>query len=300
MGSAFELSVVQEEQTRAEELLNLGIEEIKRIESLLSEFLPGSETSRINNLAGHEPIPVNKECFDLLERSLNISRLTKGSFDISIGQLKKIYSFKNENFLMPLDSHIKETRQNVGYEHIVLDKKDFTVNFRNNRLKISFAAIGKGYAADKVKQIWQQEGVRSGYINASGDLTAFGTKPDGNKWKIGIANPDDKRKILMYIPLNNVSAATSGDYEQFFMHNNTRYSHNINPHTGLPVSGIKSVSIFSPSAELSDALATAVYVMGIKQGIQFVNQLPQTHCIIIDDRNQVYFSKKLRYEEILC
>jgi len=158
---------------------------------------------------------------------------------------------------------------------------------------ISFAAIGKGYAADCVKKIWQKEGVKSGYINASGDLTAFGTKPDGSLWKMGITNPDNTKEILFYIPVSFASVATSGDYEQYFIYNGKRYSHNINPKTGLPLQGIKSVSVISPSAELSDALATAVSVMGRERGIDFINQLPNTHCVFITEDNQTFFSQKL-------
>ena len=165
-------------------------------------------------------------------------------------------------------------------------------------MKLSFAAIGKGYASDRVKMIWQQMGVTSGYVNASGDLNAFGTKADGSHWNIGIANPDDKTKMILFVPVINASVATSGDYEQYFMHQGKRYSHNIDPRSGLPLTGVKSVSVFSPSAELSDALATAIYVMGSSKGISFVNQLPQTHAIIIDEENNLSLSKNLNYEKI--
>ena len=115
----------------------------------------------------------------------------------------------------------------------------------------------------------------------------------------GIANPDQKDKILFYVPIQNAAAATSGDYEQYFIYQNIKYSHNINPKTGIPLKGVKSVSVFSPSAELSDALATAIYVKGTRKGIEFVNQLPNTHCIIISEENKVFLSKHLNYETAL-
>jgi FAD:protein FMN transferase len=297
MGSDFELLLVQEDRQKADELLDLGLKEIKRIENLLSEFLPVSVTTTLNNNSWSKPLSIDDECFDLIARCLDISKLTKGCFDITVSPLKSLYSFNNELFEMPPAKQINETLQTVGYRKIELNAEQKSVLFKNDRTKISFAAIGKGYASDMVKKLWIKEGVESGIINASGDLNAFGSKPDGTKWRIGIANPDDASIILMYIPVENASVATSGDYEQFFMHNNIRYSHNINPHTGLPMTGIKSVSVFSPSAELSDALATAIYVMGKKDGIDFANHLPQTHCIIIDDQNGIYFSKNLKYEK---
>ena len=298
MGSAFELRVVHDNHAKAESLLDSGIHEIQRIERLLSEFLPGSETSRINNNAGCEALTIDKECFDLIERCRGISKLTDGYFDISMGRLKEIYSFKNKQFEMPDAATVREALRKVGYRKIMTDRENSRLKFTDRGIKISFAAIGKGYASDRVKQLWRDQGVKSGIINASGDLNAFGSRADGSPWKIGIADPDNRNKILMYIPLHNASVATSGDYEQYFIYNNVRYSHTINPLSGLPVTGVRSVTVFSPGAELSDALATAVNVMGVRKGIDFINQLPHTHCIMIDDKNKVYFSNKMKYEEV--
>ncbi len=298
MGSSFKLSVVENDPIRAEKLLQVGIDEIVRIEELLSEFKSTSEVSKINQSAGSETLKVNQECYALIERSLAISELTNGCFDITVGALKKIYDFKNAEFKMPSRVRINETLNRVGYKKVRLNPENRSLSFDHENLRISFAAIGKGYASDRVKAIWKQEGVFGGYVNASGDLNTFGCKPDGTEWRVGIANPDKKEEMLLFIPGTEVSVATSGDYEQFFEYKGRRYSHNINPHTGRPLSGIKSVSIVSPSAELSDALATAVYVMGRKEGINFVDQLPQTHAIIIDDQNNLFLSKDLEYDEI--
>lgn len=296
MGSAFELAVVCGDELVAQQALAAGIAEISRIEDLLSEFKPDSTTSLLNAQAGIRPVQVAPEFFDLLERCAHISKLTSGCFDVTIGSLKKLYAFKNKQFEMPSQVQIDEARQAVGYEKILLNRSERSVWFAHPALRISFAAVGKGYAASQVKKRWQQAGIRSGYVNASGDLTAFGSKPDGKAWEIGIANPDDRDKPLFFVPLHDASAATSGDYEQFFLWKNTRYSHNLDPRTGVPLTGLKSVTVFSPNAELSDALATAVYVMGAAAGIAFVNQLPQTHCIVMDDRNRIHFSKQMKYE----
>jgi len=297
MGSAFELLIVHHDAREAEELLKQGIEEIIRIEKLLSEFLPEAETAKINRHSSKEPMVINEECYKLIERSQAISDLTKGCFDISVGPLKKLYNFKNIENEFPSDEAIQNTLKQVGYQKINLNAKDHTIQLNQPCMSISFAAIGKGYASDRVKQLWKEAGVTSGYINASGDLNAFGKKADGTSWTVGIANPNHKEEMLLYIPVEEASVATSGDYEQYFSHNGIRYSHNIDPHTGYPLTGIKSVSVFSPSAELSDALATAVYVMGKKEGIDFVNQLPKTHAIIIDDQDKMFLSKNLEYEK---
>jgi thiamine biosynthesis lipoprotein len=300
MGSAFELMVADEREEFAKLMLEEGIKEIRRIEELLSEFIPTSITSAINQYDRIQPLPVTPEFYALIERCIGISSLTDGCFDISVSPLKKLYSFRNEDFTMPSRKLINEALDKVGYRKISLHKESSSISFTHPGMQISFSAIGKGYASDRVKQLWLNNGVKSGFINASGDLNAFGSRPDGSQWKIGIANPSNRNQVLMHIPLHNASAATSGDYEQHFIYRNNRYSHNLNPFTGLPLSGIQSVTVFSPGAELSDALATAVYVKGIMEGIKFINQLPQTHCIIIDDRHQVHFSKNLEYETIPC
>ena len=293
MGSAFELKIVCKNQSQADHLLELGIKEIERIEDLISEFRNNAFTSKINQNAGIRPVAVPSEVYQLTERSLKLSAFTQGAFDISAGPLKKLYRFKNQDFNFPNKSTIQKTLEKVGWQKIKLEKQDQSIFLSKKEMHISFAAIGKGYAADQVKKIWLKNNVTSGVINASGDLTAFGHRADGTPWNVGIAHPDNKSKMMFFVPLNDSSVATSGDYEQYFRYNGIRYSHNINPITGQPLKGIKSVSIFSPSAELSDALATAVYVMGVETGLHFINQLPDTHALIIDDNNEVSFSKKL-------
>ncbi len=298
MGTAFTLGIIAGNKAQADLWLQSGINEIRRIESMLSEFLPDSETARINLYAGVRPVRVSSECFGLMERCCKISALTKGDFDITVSPLKRLYRFNNADITFPERLAVKKTLQCIGYQNIILDYNAVSVEFRHPRTKISFAAIGKGYASDMVRKLWHESGVKSGYINASGDLNTLGYKSDGTEWKIGIANPDDKNRMLLYVPVTNSSAATSGDYEQYFTFKGKRYSHNINPHTGIPLTGIKSVTVFSPGAELSDALATAIYVKGTEKGIPFADHLPQTHCIIIDSDNKIHFSENLAYETV--
>ncbi len=298
MGCSFELGVVAKEEAIANKILNEGIQEIKRIEDLLSEFREDSYIAVINRNAYKEAVQVDSEVMALLERCQQISKLSQGYFDISVGPLKKLYHFKNKEFTFPDKKEIRRALDQVGYQKIKLNTDVDSVNLIQNRMHLSMAAIGKGYAADVVLKMWKLHQLVGGYIDASGDLTAFGSDEKGSPWKIGIANPDNRDQTLFYVPVNNASVATSGDYEQHFTYNGIRYSHNINPKTGMPITGVKSVSIFSPSAELSDALATAVYAMGIDKGLSFLDQLPQTHGIIVDDKNKVFFTKRLQYEPI--
>jgi thiamine biosynthesis lipoprotein len=298
MGTAFELGLVSDNETKANELLDFGVKEIKRIEAIFTEFESQSLTSQINQNAGIKETVVSPEFFSLIQRCLHISKLSQGYFDISVGNLKRLYQFKNAAFSLPKRNIINKALKNVGFDKICLNGENTSILLQKQGMKISFAAIGKGYAADVVKKKWQELGVQSAYINASGDLAAFGKNTNDQPWKIGIANPDNRQEILFYIPLENAAVATSGDYEQHFLYQEERYSHNINPKTGLPIKGIKSVSVFSPAAEFSDALSTAIYAMGREAGLKFINSLPQTHAIIIDEKNQIFFSENLKYEPL--
>ena len=292
MGSVFELIVMAGSSQEADHFLQAGLHEIERLEELLSEFRETSEISLINRNAGKEPVQVSAEVFKLLARCKQLHKVTQGAFDITTGSLKKLYNFKNQEFAYPSGKTIKQTLKIVGADKMVMQDRN-TVFLPLPGMKISLAAVGKGYAADCVKKMWMDMGVRSGVINASGDLTVIGMKPGNKPWVAGIPEPGNNRKIYCYIPLYNKAVATSGDDVQFFVRNGKRYSHTIDPKNGLPLSGIKSVSVVSNSGELCDALATAVYVMGTEVGLHFIKQVPGAHCLIIEENNELFISEKL-------
>ena len=292
MGSAFEFIVTATSNQAGDILLQDCIREVSRLEQMLTEFSEDSDTSLINRNAGIEPVEVCDETYQLLQRSKNISQLTDGAFDISAGILKKLYNFKQQDFELPTAQQIATTLSKTGYKKIKLLPGN-RVLLEEKGMHIGFGAIGKGYAADKVKKLMQEKGVESGVINASGDLIAWGMRPGGDQWKAGIADPEDDSRILLWLPLNGQAIATSGNAEQYFEINGNRYSHNIDPKSGYPVKGTRSVSVISPSAELSDALATAITVMGIAAGLHLIDQLPQTWCIIADEHTQLHYSKKI-------
>ena len=291
MGSAFEF-VIMAPEAQGGRLLDSSVAEVKRLELLLTEFDPASQTSLINQAAGVEPVTVPEEVYQLILRSKNISNLTQGAFDITSGLLKRLYNFKGQHFIFPGRRQLREALNKVGYQNIEL-REPQQVFLRRKGMHIGFGGIGKGYAADKVKAMLAREGITSGVINASGDLTAWGTRADGSPWRVGIADPEKPDKMLLWLPLENASVATSGDYEQFFIKDGIRYAHTIDPKSGLPVKEIKSVTIVSPVAELADALATAVFVMGVEVGLHLINQLPQTHGLIVNNENKVFTSRKL-------
>lgn len=292
MGSIFELIVVDDTAKEADFFFKIAIDEIQRIEALISEFKQDSDTARINAASKNQSIKISPETFELIDRCKRLHQITSGYFDPTVKPLKKLFNFKNREFELPDQSDILSVLKIIGMDLLNLES-NHCISKKHDEVMISFAAIGKGYAADRVKNIWIANGLKSGVISASGDLYAIGKNEFGLEWNIAIPDPNDKEKVMMYIPIHHQAVATSGNYEQYFLHNGIKYSHNINPKSGLPCLHISSVSVFSPSAELSDALATAVYAMGIDIGLNFISSLPQTHVIIIDQNGKVHTSNKI-------
>ena len=294
MGNRFELTVVDESSKSASEHIAAAVAEIRRIEALLTTFNEESQTARINRFAGIAPVKVDKEVFDLIQRSKRISEITQGAFDISYGSIdKRLWNFDQTMTALPDTATAKKMVRLINYRNILLDEKQGTVFLKEKGMRIGFGGIGKGYAAERAKQVMQDRGVKSGIVNASGDLTVWGHQPDGKPWTIGIADPASARQPFSYLTLTNMSVATSGNYEKFVLIDGKRYSHTINPKTGLPVQGIKSVTIISPNAEIADAMATPVMIMGVEVGLHLINQIRGLSCLIIDEENNLYTSNNI-------
>lgn len=299
MGSRFDITVVANNKTEADTYIDIAVTEISRIEKLISSWDENSQTSKINRNAGIKAVHVDKELFDLIERAIQISKLTDGAFDISYASMDRIWKFDGSVTKMPTPENIKASVAKVGYQHIILDKEKQTVFLKIKGMKIGFGAIGKGYAADKAKQLLKQKGVQAGIINASGDMNTWGTQTNGDQWKVGITNPMNKNNVFALLPISERAVVTSGNYEKYIMINGKRYSHIIDPRTGYPSSGIVSVSVFAPSAELADALATSVFVMGKDVGLNFINQLKGIECIIVDEKGKIVHSKNIDIQDKL-
>jgi len=294
MGNNFTITVVAENEKTGNENINLAIEEIRRIEKLLTTYNSDSQTNLINENAGLWPVKVDLEVFNLIERCIGISRITQGAFDISYGSIdKSLWNFDKAMTRLPDAATALKMVHLIDYRNIILDKENTTVFLKEKGMRIGFGGIGKGYAAEMAKQILMRKNVKSGIINASGDLSAWGLQPDGKKWTIGVANPDAPNAAFSYMEISNKAVATSGNYEKFVTINGKKYSHTIDPKTGLPITGIKSVTIIASNAEFADAMATPIAVMGIQAGLFLIDQIPDLFCIIIDDNNKIYTSKNI-------
>jgi thiamine biosynthesis lipoprotein len=296
MGNHFEISVIAANEAWARECIDAGVQEIQRIEKLLTTFREDSETNLINRQAGIAPVQVSRETYDIIDRSLKISRLTQGAFDITYGSVdKRLWNFDTGMQSLPDAETAKKMVRLINYRNVILDEEHTTVFLREQGMRIGFGGIGKGYAAERAKRVMQDKGVESGIVNASGDLTVWGFQPDGQPWTIGIVNPNQAGQVFSYMRVVNMALATSGNYEKYVMIGGRRYSHTINPRTGLPVTGVKSVTILCPNAEVADAMATPVMIMGIRAGLDMINQIKDIEAIIVDDEDRIYSSQNIRF-----
>ncbi|MGZ3946264.1 MAG: FAD:protein FMN transferase [Mucilaginibacter sp.] len=279
MGNRFEISVVGNDTVWAHNCIEGAATEINRVEKLLSTLSDDSQVTEINRNAGLKPVKVSAEVFRLIERALAISDLTDGAFDITYQS----------------DAGQSDSSQgkSTNYTHVVLNAERSTVFLQEKDMRIGFGAVSKGYAADRAKYILQFMGVSSGVVNAGGDLLTWGLQPDHQPWTIGAADPHQENQPYSDIRISNMAVATSGNFDKDAALNDK--TANVNARKGFPVSILKSVSVVSPTAELSDAMATPVMSMGVNAGLYLINKLQQLACFIIDDHDRIYTSKEISY-----
>jgi len=297
MGNHFEITVAVEEEARGFEIIKAAYDYIQTIENQLTTYNENSDTARINAAAGIHPVEVPSETLALIQRCQRISRITQGAFDITYGSVdKSLWNFDTSMSRLPDAATAKRMVRLINYENVELNVQDQSVFLREKGMRIGFGGIGKGYAAEKTREWMRQQGITAGIVNASGDLTTWGKQPNGKSWTIGIADPNQSSTIFSYLEVSDMAVATSGNYEKFIVIEGRKYSHTIDPRSGLPITGIKSVTIITPNAELADALTTPVAIMGIEAGMDLVNQLQQVECIIIDDNDQIFTSQNIQWK----
>ena len=293
MGTRFELVAISEDEQLANEAIEAGIKEIRRIEALISEWQPTSQTSAINRSAGGMAVSVDEELYELIRRSIRISELTGGAFDITWAAADRIWKFDGTKTEMPSPEAVANSVRHIGYQKIRLIPETHSVFLKEEGMKIGFGAIGKGYAANRARDLMRGMGIKSGVVNAAGDMVTWGKQADGQPWFVGIADPAEQDKVFSWLTADETAVVTSGNYEKFVDINGKRYGHIIDPRTGYPVTGLKSVTVICPDAELADALATSVFVLGQEEGLYLINQLKGVECMLITDKDEIVTSDNL-------
>jgi len=297
MGSRFEITPFASTDKLVEASIDSAVAEIRRIESVISEWQPNSEISLVNKNAGIKPLKVSNELFGLVKRSRKVSDLTNGAFDISWAAARNLWKFDGTMKSLPDKTTLDSIANLINYQNVILNDSAQTIFLKNRGMAIGMGAIGKGYAANRAKTIMQKMGVANGIVIAGGDLITWGSPSEGKNWPIGIADPKDPTKSVAWFEIGEAAVVTSGDYEHYAVIDGKRYGHIIDPRTCFPVEGLHSVTIICPDAEIADALSTSVFVLGKEKGLSLVNQLKGVECVIIDLDGNLYSSKGINLKK---
>lgn len=291
MGTEVSVCLWHEDIATANEIVEQVLAEAERIDNLMSTYKEDSRISEINRLAAQSPVAAGEELFDLIRRSLDISVLTRGAFDITYESVGQHYDFRNRQ--RPDAETIEAERQLTNFRFVELDQAAGTVSFREEGVRINLGGIAKGYVVERGVSILRSRGVEHGLVTAGGDSRLLGDRR-GQPWMVGIRNPRQEGQVAITVPLEDEAISTSGDYERYFVEGEVRYHHIIQPSTGEPAGGVHSASVFGPDAVITDALSTSVFVLGVDQGLRLISTLPDYESIVIDDQGRIYYSDGLQ------
>jgi len=279
MGTMIEITVLDNSEKHAYESIDTAFEEINRIGSLFYEGNPESPLYEFSHRTSNN-VPMPNEVLRLIQRGLKISELTDGCFDMTVGIILPLYNFKTESPAPPALEEINELLSHVDYQSLNVDLERGVLMSNSSKTMLTTGGIAKGYGVDRAIEILKDKGVKGALVNAGGDLRAI-PRGDGKKWRVGIQDPRDLKKMLKIIEIDSGAVITSGDYQKYFIYNGKRYHHLINPKTGLPADSCQSVTILAPTAEMADAFATGIFVAGVSKGLEILNSLPDCDGLIV-------------------
>lgn len=290
MGTVIRVELWHENEASARQLIAAVMEEMHRIDRLMSPYKDNSSLSRINKTAASRPVKIEKELYDLIAESIRISRLTEGAFDITFASVGRLYDYRKK--IHPSAEKINKNLKRINYKHIILDSTRGTIRFAVPGVSIDLGGIAKGYAVDTSIMILQKAGVRHAIITAGGDSRIIGDRR-GRPWMIGIRDPRKSRAVKGMVPLINSALSTSGDYERYFVENGEHFHHILRPDTGKSARQLRSVTVLGPDATTTDALSTSVFVMGPEKGMALVEKWQGFEAILIDQQDRLIYSSGL-------
>ncbi len=291
MGTAIYVELWHTDPQAGERAIDAVIDEMHRIDRLMSTYKPDSEISRVNDLAATEPVAVSDELRNLILKSLELSELTGGAFDITYASVGHHYDFRNRQ--LPDVATIEAALPAIDFRHVIVDEAAGTVRFARKGVRIDLGGIAKGYAVERGISILKDLGVQHASVSAGGDSRILGDRR-GRPWLVGIRNPrGDRAEYITRIPIIDEAVSTSGDYERFFDEDGVRYHHIIVPSTGKSAGEVHSVTIIGPNATMTDGLSTSVFVLGIEAGLALINTLDEFETVIIDGTGAMHFSDGL-------
>ncbi|HFI0446195.1 TPA: FAD:protein FMN transferase [Streptococcus suis] len=288
-----QLSIYHDDQ---EEVMDEAIAYIKEMESLLSTNLEESDVYLINQAAGKEAVRVDDRTFEVIEKAIETSEESDGLFDISIGSVSNLWKIGDEDARKPSDEEIQAALPFINYKDITLDKEKKTV-FIKEGMTLELGAISKGYIADKVRELFESNGITTAIINLGGNVVVMGDSPKTQKgWNVGVQDPDQVRGATVgSVPEAHDSVVTSGIYERYLEVDGVKYHHILDPKTGYPVENdISGVTVFSKTSIQGDALSTTLFLLGVEKGLAFINQMDGVEAVFIDKEHGVHLSNGLK------
>ncbi len=285
MGTSFEIYLYAPNQDRASELFEVAFDEIERVEEALSNYRSSSELSRINAGAADAPVVTDREVFALLVRAFDFSQRSDGAFDITVGKLMKAWGFFRGSGHYPSAEELARARVQTGWQNVRLDHQTRSVYFLQRGIELDLGGIGKGYALDRVAALLRENNVSAALLSSgSSSIYAIGAPPGKAGWPVRVPDPLDRTRTLSNILLKDQSLSTSGSYEKFFRLNGRTYCHIMDPRTGHPVEGMVQTTVISPEATDSDALSTAVFVMGPEYSAKLLDKMTGTAAMFVTDK----------------
>jgi thiamine biosynthesis lipoprotein len=291
MGTAVRVELWHEDPAAGQAAAAAVMAEMHRIDYLMSPFKPESELSRINREAAQKPVPISRELYDLIARSLDFSRLSGGAFDITFSSVGYLYDYRKH--IKPTDAEIAKALPGINYRHLQLDPQRHTIRFARTGVRIDLGGIAKGYAVDNGIALLKQRGIANAIVTAGGDSRILGDRR-GRPWMVGIRDPRRKDGVAALLPLADAAISTSGDYERYFEADGLRHHHIINPRTGKSATGVHSVTIIGPDGVTTEGLTKSVFIMGVGPGMKLVESLPGIEAVIIDDTGTMHYSAGLK------
>ena len=293
MGTIVTVTAVSFDTQVSDRAVQAAFDEIKRLEGLLSTWRSDSELSQVNAEAGRQSVPVSRETFELVVRSLEMAQLTRGGFNIALGPAIEAWSV-TEQQQVPDEQVLERLKPLVDWTSIQIDKKLRTIYLPHKGMRIDVGGVGKGYAADRAVEVMKRAGAKGGVVALSGDIKAFGVLSEGKGFPVGIRHPREEGTLIGIIDLHDEAVSTAGDYERFFERDGVRYHHILDPHTLQPARGCQSVTVIAKDGTIADGLDTGIFVLGPENGMALVERLPDVEAIIVDANGTLMVSSGLR------
>lgn len=294
MGTIVQVTFWTDDEERAAKAAAAVFAEFHRIDKVMTTWLPDSEVSQVNAAAGGKAVKVSAEVMSVLSAAQAVSKQSKGAFDISVGAFKGLWKFDQDlDGSIPTEADVKARRRLVDYRQIALDAKQSTARLKKKGMQITLGGIAKGYAVDRAVAMLRAAGFVDFLLQAGGDLYVSGKK-GAKSWVVGIRDPRGERSESFAVAqISNKTFSTSGDYERGFVLGGVRYHHILDPKTGSPANRSRSVTVMADDALTADAWSTALFVMGVKDGMKLVEATPNLDAVFVDADNKVHISSGL-------